>query len=177
MNATELKTFRQSLWLTREAAARMFNVQDRVYRYWESGDWPIPADVDATLRDIDRTLTSMVDQACATYVELLLRHAAPANVVLIRYNSDEDMWRYHPQMTRLSHTLAAVAVDRGRQRLEREGATVRIVTMDRQAYEDWRAAQNLQDSEATRAVWAATVTDPPTRAKKTKKASGEEFSG
>lgn len=174
MNATELKTYRQSLWITREEAARMFNVQDRVYRRWESGEWSVPADVADKLRDIDRTLTSMVDQACATYADLLLRHATPANLVLIRYNNDEDLWRYHPQMTRLSHTLAAVAVDRGRQRLEREGATVRIVTMDRQAYEDWCVAQNLPDSEDTRAAWAATVTDPPTRAKKLGMASGED---
>lgn len=174
MNATELKTFRQSLWLTRETAARMFNVQDRVYRYWESGDWPIPADVEAVLRNIDRTLADMVDHAGDTYADLLQRHGAPSNIVLIRYDSDDDLWRYHPQMTQLTHTLHAAGVDRARQRLERV-ARVRIVTMDRQAYEDWRAALRLRDGSDTCAAWAATVTDPPTRAKKTGKASGEDL--
>lgn len=167
MNATELKTFRQSLWLTREAAARMFNVQDRVYRYWESGDWPIPADVEATLRSIDRVLTGMVDQACTACSDLLQCHGAPSSIVLIRYDSDEDLWRYHPQIPQITHTLHAAGVDRARQALEREGADVRIVTMIRQAYEDWRAAHRLQENLHTRTAWAATVTDPPTRAKKT----------
>lgn len=177
MNATELKTFRQSLWITREAAARLFNVQDRVYRYWESGDWPIPADVEAKLRALDAALNEIADHAWDVYADLEFRHGKPDQVVLIRYDSDEDLWRFHPQLTHLTHLLHAVAVDRARQALESEGAAVRLVTMDRQAYEDWRTAQNLQDSADTRAAWAATVTDPPTRAKKTGKPSGEDFSG
>lgn len=175
MNATELKTYRQSLWITREEAARMFNVQDRVYRRWESGEWSVPADVADKLRDIDRMLNAIVDLAWDIYTDQERRHGAPINIVLIRYNSDEDLWHYHPQMTQLTHTLHAVGVDRLRQMLDNQYATVRIVTMDRQAYEDWRATQNLPDSEATRGAWAATVTDPPTRAKKTGKASGEDF--
>lgn len=177
MNATELKTFRQSLWLSREAAARMLNVQDRVYRYWESGDWQIPSDVEAKLRGIDAALNEIADHAWDVYTDIEFRHGKPDHVVLIRYDSDEDLWRYQPQVTHLTHLLHAVGVDRFRQMLDSQAATVRIVTMDRQAYEDWRAAQNLQDGEATRAAWAATVTDPPTRAKKTSMASGEDFSG
>lgn len=174
MNATELKTYRQSLWITREEAARMFNVQDRVYRRWESGEWSVPNDVAEKLRALDRTLTDMVTQACVIYAAVLQRYVVASDLVLIRYNSDEDLWRSQPQMTHLTHTLHAVAVDRTRQVLESQGGTVRIVAMDRQAYEDWRDAQNLQDGEDTRAAWAATVTDPPTRAKKMGMASGED---
>lgn len=175
MNATELKTYRQSLWLTREAAAKLFNVQDRVYRYWESGDWAIPADVEELLLALDYWLSEFATNAWNAYTTIDQRQDTPISVVLIRYSNDEDLWRFYPQMTQLTHTLHAAGIDRARQALQHGGAEVRLVTMERQAYEDWRIEQKMQDSADTRNAWAATVTDPPTRAKKTAKPSGEDF--
>lgn len=174
MNATELKTLRKSLWLTREETARMFNVQDRVYRRWETGEWPVPADVEANLHDLDGTLTDMAERALDAYLTPVKRHGTHADEVLIIYTSDEDLRHFQPDSKGLSHNLHACGVDRARQRLEAAGAIVRIVTMDRDAYEEWVEDQGFDDNSATRAAWAATVTDPPTRAKKKALASGED---
>lgn len=177
MNATELKTLRKSLWLTREEASRMFNVQDRVYRRWETGEWPVPADVEAKLHDLDGTLTDMAEHTLRAFTQTMQQYGAPNNVVLITYTSDEDMRHFQPDSKGLNYNLHACGVDRARQRLEAAGAIVRIVTMDRDAYEEWVEDQGFDDDSATRDAWAATVTDPLTRARKKVMASGEDEPG
>lgn len=174
MNGTELKTLRQSLWLSQSEAAALHGVGVRVYRYWEAGEWTVPDDVAQRMRELDDALNAMADNAWDVYTDMEQRLGVPVEVVLLRYDYDEDLWRYRPDMAGLTANLHAAGIDRTRILLEGEGMAVRIAAMRRADYEAWLTEKNLRDDDSSRAAWAATATDPPTRAKKTEQASGEQ---
>lgn len=179
MNGTELKTLRQSLFLSQAECARLHGVKDRVYRYWEGGDWVVPDDVAARMLALDALASRMAAEGVVDWERLCAAHGKPEFITLLRYACDEDWWRGLGTGIR-ARTAAgmpanahAAAIDRFRQALEAAGQRVRVVTMDWQDYEDWLGENGYTDDSAMRAAWAATVTDPPPRAKKTGQASGE----
>lgn len=163
MNPTELNTLRRSLWLTREQAGAINGMTERSWRYLENGTRPIPADVQARMRQLDDAANAMADAAWDEYGNLTVTQAAEwrdIEAVLLRYASDADLAAVHPDMAGLPADLHAAAIDRARILLEGEGAGVRIVMFDPAAYAGWIAEQRLQDNAASRAAWAASAADP-----------------
>lgn len=176
MNPTELNTLRRSLWLTREQAGAINGMTERSWRYLENGTRPIPADVQARMRQLDDAANAMADAAWDEYGNLTVTQAAEwrdIEAVLLRYASDADLAAVHPDMAGLPADLHAAAIDRARILLEGEGAGVRIVMFDPAAYAGWIAEQRLQDNAASRAAWAASAADPQPPIGN--KASGEDF--
>lgn len=174
MNGTELKTLRQSLFLSQAECAALHGVKDRVYRYWESGDWVVPDDVAARMRALDAQASRMASEGMIDWNRLRQAHGKPESIALLRYACDEDLWRGR-DLGGMPANAHAAAIDRLRQALEAAGQRVRLVTMNWQDYTDWLADNRRTDNPAWRAAWAGTVTDPPPRAKKTGKASGGGF--
>lgn len=166
MNGTELKTLRQSLWLSLAEAAQLNGVRERVYRYWESGDWVVPDDVAARMSALDDALASMAGDALRAY-------RGEMDKVLIRYPDDDSLARFEPRFSHLPAACHAAGVDRIRQQL-RGACRVRVVMMAAEDCAAWLAANELAQTPANLARWAATVTDPPVRAKKAAQASGEQ---
>ena len=169
MNGTELKTVRQSLFLSVAEAANINGVRERVYRYWEAGEWVVPDDVAARMDDLDRG----ADAVAAGCVDAGLRwdRAGPP-LVLFRFACDEDLWAMFVRTERnrylhgMPANVYAAGLDRARRDLRQCGRVPRIVTMDRQAYGAWLDDRGDDDNARNRSDWAATVTDPPTRAKR-----------
>lgn len=178
MNPTELNTLRRSLWLTREQAGALNGMTERSWRYLENGTRPIPADVQTRMRQLDAAANAMADAAWDEYGNLTGANGIEWNqveAVLLRYASDADLAAAHPDMAGLPADFHAAAIDRARQQLEGEGATVRIVLFDRAAYREWIAGNGLADNPASRAAWAASATDPAPKVGGIQ-ASGEEIS-
>lgn len=179
MNNTELKTLRQSLFLSVAEAAALHHVRERVYRYWESGDWAVPDDVEALMRRLDDDANAVVSNAVAA-CETAATQGRPA--VLIRFASDEDLQAmtartiWTENLLEMPASAYAAGIDRARQDLKYTAAAPRLVTMDRAAYQAWLDQHGDVDSGKNRQDWARTVTDPPTRAQKATQASGEEKS-
>lgn len=166
MNGTELKTLRQSLWLSLAEAAHINDVRERVYRYWESGDWIVPDDVAERMERLDDTLAGMAGDALRAY-------RGEPDKVLIRYPDDDSLAQFEPRYSHIPAACHAAGLDRIRQRL-RGTCRVRVVTMATEDCTAWLRANGLPQTAENLARWAATVTDPPSRAKKAAQASGEE---
>ncbi|WP_287995353.1 DUF1870 family protein [Acidiphilium sp.] len=177
MNPTELNTLRRSLWLTREQAGALNGMTERSWRYLENGTRPIPADVQARMRQLDAAANAMADAAWYEYGNLTGANGIEWNqveAVLLRYASDADLAAAHPDMAGLPADFHAAAIDRARILLEAEDARVRIAMFDAAAFRAWLAARAMDDNPASRAAWAAGATDPAPRVGN--KASGEDLS-
>lgn len=176
MNGTELKTLRQSLFLGVAEAAALHGVGERVYRYWEAGEWAIPDDVAARMEKLDDDADTVADNIADRYKHRTQARLRPP--VLFRFACDADLWAmttrtiFNEYLHGMPAAVYAAGIDRARQDIRRaSGEAVRIVTMDRDAYQAWLVERDETDCAGNRAAWAATVTDPPTRARK--KAAGE----
>lgn len=179
MNPIELNTLRRSLWLTREQAGKLNRMTERSWRYLEDGTRAIPQDVQDTMRRLDAIANAMADAAWDEYGKLTAPRGLTwrdIKAVLLRYATAADLVAAHPDMTGLPVDLHAAAIDRARVLLEGEGARVRIVVFDPAAYRKWIAGNGLADNAASRAAWAASVTDPAPKIGG-KQASGEDLSG
>ncbi|MCC6475142.1 MAG: hypothetical protein IT514_15520 [Burkholderiales bacterium] len=73
--------------------------------------------------------------------------------MLLRYRTVEDLARYRPDMRELPLPVHGALVDRLRVALARRGIRVRVVWMEREAYDAWRGRR--RDAEDVRAAWAA----------------------
>lgn len=174
MNATELKTLRQSLFLSVAESAALHQVQERVYRYWEAGEWAVPDDVAARMHSLDEYADSIVQGETGLARRLRMFQVGPPCAVLVRFASDADLWAMESSAARVPAAVHAAGIDRTRRAMAADGYAVRVVTLDRAAYTEYRAGPGFTDTPENRTRWARTMTDPPTRAKKSAQASGEE---
>lgn len=170
MTGAELKTIRESLLLSAQGLAERL-AQDRLLpvgnvrtvQRWEEGARPVPEDIAAAVRALDAAVETMVQRGLGM-VRAAVRQSAP--VVLLRYESELDHRRYHPEDARASmtHRLHTAALVRLRRDAEALGQVVRIVSMDREAYEAWRFQAGLEDDPGTRAAWGALQLTEPAKA-------------
>lgn len=158
MTAAEFRTLTESLGLTAEAAAKLLGVQPRTIRRWQSGEWPVPDDAAADLLALDSRLEVAVSGALQQVgAATAAMGGAPAEVVMVRYLSADDLARYRPDMADLPLATHAALLDRLRVALARRGVAVRLVYLEPGLYEAWLKAEGAADSEAMRAAWAGTL--------------------
>lgn len=160
----ELQTQREALHLTRDDLATLAGVQARTVKHWESGRAGVPADVAELLNRME-TAIHQASASHAEHVARMIRSAghAPADVVLIRYRTTEDLERFQPEMKGFPAGAHAAMVQRLAEALRSSHhIRPRIVWMDAEAYTAWRHAAPDQrpDNSATRAQWAAEVALP-----------------
>lgn len=155
MTPAELKTLREACGLSLPHLAALSGVQERTARYWESGQTIVPADVAAMITQLDAQLTHAAQQGASTITDYASAHPGQqlSDVVLVRYKSDADLHRFRPDMQGLPTTSHAAIIYRARTLLARSSIPCRIVFMAPDDYTAWLAKR--QDTEATRAEWAA----------------------
>lgn len=156
LTGAELQTLREACGLSRDELGQLVDVQARTIKHWENGRASVPADVAELVQRLDDTLQTAAQHAIAAYSS---GAAPPAGVVLIRYASAEDMHRYRPELSKLPASVHGAIIGRVRAALRHlpglADQPARVVWLDAPAYDTWRAAAQLPDSEATRQAWAA----------------------
>lgn len=91
MNGTTLKALRLALGFTQEEAARMIGaVSMRSWRYWEDEGRTIPADVEATMRELGRFKLKLIEEASAQISQMTKKHGANDSIALTYYSTLED---------------------------------------------------------------------------------------
>lgn len=148
MTGAEFKTIRESLGLSAQALADILGVsQERTIRRWEDGSRAVPVGAAERLLALDQWADTL---AANGYT--VIQGSGAAAVVLLRYETEEDLRHYRPQDAAFPHANRVHAAALGRLRRLAPDA-VRLLSMDAGAYEAWRG--NRKDSEALRAQWAA----------------------
>jgi len=173
MTGAELQTLREACNLSREELASLAGVQARTVKHWENGRAGVPGDVAALVLGLDAMILKTATQAGDAIKQLqnaarpiTLRRVgeedsifypagAPADLVLLRYHSAEDLDRYRADMAGLPASVHAAIVGRVRLLAQALGVPARVVWFDAEAYEAWRAVAKLPDTETTRTQWAA----------------------
>jgi hypothetical protein len=155
MTPATLQALRRLLFFSVEEAAllvaaspeRPQGVSPRSWQYWERGERPVPADVTETIQRLCAWRAQAIATADAAVASMRARHGAPADVVLVWYQTIDDwaslagreplQWR--PQCSVVAELAA------------RHGA--RLVAFDGPAYAAWLGRR--MDSETMRSEWAA----------------------
>lgn len=157
MTPATLQALRRLLFFSVEEAAllvaasadRPQGVSPRSWQYWERGERPVPADVAETIRRLCAWRAQAIASADAAVTSMQAHHGAPAEVVLVWYQS-LDAWaslagreplQWRPQCS----VVADVAARH----------SARLVTFDGPAYAAWLGRR--KDSEAMRSEWAASL--------------------
>ena len=158
LTGAELQTLREACHLGRDDLGALCDVAARTVKHWENGRAGVPADVADLVARLDATIQRAADQGSES-IRQAMRHqdgTAPADVVLMRYRTPEDLARYRPDMVGAPPCAHGAIVARLRaQALALGVAAVRVVWMETDAYESWRSQRQQPDTEATRAAWAA----------------------
>ena len=161
MTPAEIKTLREGLGLSTKELGYFLGWRLRGRKFggaevedWEAGRAEIPADVVAEVVALDSDIERIV-------IETLNheRQARGTETVLIRYESRKDLGRFDSQISERSGPVAlqvhCALLLRVSQGLRRMGRKVRIIYMDRGAYDSWRDAQRIDETHAARHAWAA----------------------
>lgn len=158
MTGAELQTLREACGLTRDELGALAGVAARTVKHWENGRAGVPADVAGLVQRLDDTIQRAADQGAdvigtATQDQ---HGAAPNEVILIRYRTPEDLARYRPDMAGLPASVHGAIIGRLCSAMRANGLQrARVVWMNPDDYEAWRAALRMTDGDATRAAWAA----------------------
>ena len=153
MTPAEMKTIRESLGLTPKWIAEHAGVKERAARQWEAGRSPIPKNVEEMLVDIDRLLDRSVAKVLTRIEEVEKEQGrTPNEVMLIRYRTDDDLWRFYPDLKPLPVATYAVVLSRLRRRLWSKGIPSVIEYMEPEEYLAWLKGRT--DTEADRSEWA-----------------------
>lgn len=153
MTGAEFKTIREACGLSVQDFSKIIAVEERTIRYWESGKQsPRSPDVAETLLSIDRHLdasTEAVLQLVKSAPEL------PADIVLLRYREDGDLWAAMPEWRPMPATCHAAGIARARAALADLHVKTRIVYFESDQYHQW--LEGRESSSSMRAAWAAQV--------------------
>lgn len=153
MTPAELKTIRESLGLPLQWVADQARVKLRTAQYWEQGRFAVPDDVAQMLIGLDDQLWQLV----ARYLEQVKavaddQDALPEEIVLLRYRTDNDLWKFYPDFRPIPASTHATLISRLRRRLWEIGVPSIIEYMEPAEYRAWLGAR--ADSEDLRSQWA-----------------------
>lgn len=148
MTPAESKTIRESWGLSVQGLAEIMDVDPRSVTAWEAGR----IEVDSQLS----CLEDMAKRAVAVYAE---QAAEDGTVTLVRYRTDEDLWRFHPELGSTPAIMHAALMERVYRTLITRDIPVIIQFMDPAAYLAWLGGR--PDTEEEREAWAATLPRQP----------------
>jgi transcriptional regulator with XRE-family HTH domain len=155
MTPAELKTIREAVGLSVPDLAALAGVQERSVRYWESGRSAVPDDVASIVTRLDQQLAGTTRQLVDLVREQIqaMGGQAPADIVLLRYRENADLWRFRPDMKPFPTATHGALLARCRAGLADLHVKTRIVYMEPDAYNQWLAGR--EDGDALRSEWAA----------------------
>lgn len=152
MTPAEMKTLRESLGLSAQFLSDNLNVQLRTVQYWESGKKPVPKDVSDWLQNISNNFDRMLKQQTDALELLFVSHGQPAEIVLIRYRTQEHLWRFLPEFHPFPETTHTAMLVRLWTWLKERDIPVKITYMNPDQYVMW--LNGREDSTDLRAAWA-----------------------
>jgi DNA-binding XRE family transcriptional regulator len=158
MTGAELQTMREACNLGRDEFAALVGVEARTVKHWENGRSGVPADVADVVKRIDHAIGQAVSAGLVALRDLRAG-CASGDMALLRYRTAQDLAKYCADMAGMplgGHGAILLRFCHAARYLPGfESVPVRIVWMEPAAYEAWRAATHLADSEATRSAWAS----------------------
>jgi len=153
LTAAELKTIRESCGLTVPDFASLVGVDERTLRYWESGKTaPKTADIYDLLLGVNDRIEVCVAQAVQQVKAIIAAHGKPAEIALLRYRENADLWHYLPDWRPLPCTCHGAMLARTRSALADLHVATKIVYLDVPRYVAW--LNGRADNSALRAEWA-----------------------
>jgi transcriptional regulator with XRE-family HTH domain len=152
MTPAEFKTIRESLGLNHEWIADQSRVKLRTVQYWETGRITVPNDVAQMLSRIDDILNDTVSQSLSLINGISKQYGSSDNIVLIRYKTNADLWRFRPDMKPFPTTTHAAMLSRLRRALLSKNIPSTIEFMEPEEYLTWLG--DRKDNETERAAWA-----------------------
>lgn len=152
MSPATLKTLREALGLSVAWLAAEAGVQERTVRYWETGRMAVPADVEKLIVGLEKLASRACAEAHAAIECVAEKLGSPREVVMVRYRTDQELWKYRPDMKGLPTAYHGAVVAR-----VMRVADVDVIAewLDSDAYEAWLKATKQKDSESLRAQFVA----------------------
>ncbi len=151
MTPAELKTLMESTGQTINRLTVLFGVTRRTVERWISGANPIPGDVESGIKEID----ALISNATLHAINQIAKAPKGADIVLLRYNNDDDLEKFRPNDAFLGASGHAAMIDRIRLAAQNISKNVRIAYMQPDHYQKWLKNNGLPDNEQNRAAWAA----------------------
>jgi len=151
MNGATLRTIREALGLSVPWFADFCKVRERTVRYWESGRNAVPADVEHAILTLENASTEMADQLVGKVHALIDQYGPPKGPIPVeRFDTDEDLARFQPNMEGLPVTFHAAAIARARWSLAGEKVEIFARMIDVDAYQAWLDETGQADSPQLR---------------------------
>ena len=155
MTPAEFKTIRESLGLPLQWVADQAQVELHTAQRWETERNAIPQDVATMLLGLDEQFWQLVADYLNQVKEIAEdedEDALPDEIVLIRYKTDADLWKFHPDFKPIPANAHAVLLARTRRALWEIGMPSIIEYMEPEEYHAW--LDGLEDDETMRCEWA-----------------------
>ena len=132
MTGAEFKTIREACGLSVQDFSKIIGVEERSIRYWESDKHtPRTNDVADALLKID----AFLEQTAHTVLQFVKSAPElPADIVLLRYREDGDLWAAMPEWKPLPVTCHAAGIARTRAALADLHVKTRIVYFEPDQY-------------------------------------------
>ena len=155
MTNAEFKTRAEALGLGMSWWTETLGVSERTVKYWMAGRpntvVNIPQEAINTLNSIDVWMDACVDNVMQVLANQAHSVGLPAELALLRYKSNADLWRFQPELKQanIPFTAHAMMLERVRRSVT---IPVKIVYMHLEQYLDW--LNGRADSSDLRAAWA-----------------------
>ena len=160
MTSSEFKPLMESLGLTPQWLADHSGFDLQTVQRWESGELPIPEDVEKMLVDFNQNIETIVAHAVEAFAEVTRDLGDESNkVILIRYRTDDDLWHFRPDTRPNPASSYSAMLWRMHQALEMRGIASVIGTMEPEDYFAWLGDQ--LDTEEMRANWITSKDEEP----------------
>lgn len=126
-------------------------------RYWETGRMAVPDDVERLIIELEKTSERACKEALNAIKRSTEKLGKPREVMLVRYRTDDELWKYRPDMKGLPTAYHGAVVAR-----VMRAADVEIVAewLDSEAYDEWLKATKQKDSEGLRAQFVGMADTP-----------------
>ena len=150
----DLKTARERLGLTQACLSAEMGVVIRTYQAWEEDmRSSIPDVASETLDEMQRKASRIVWRMLALISDIIEeKKEKVCSFVLYRYQKDEDLWKYWPEMKGFPALYFSATVDRVSRELRADGIETHIVYINPEKYDAWLGSR--EDNEKNRFEWA-----------------------
>lgn len=145
MNNTEFRLIREELHLSQTELAELWGVSLRTVQRWEKGDFPVPEEKQAFLKENLSAVYRSVKEFLITLEKLA--DEALGTVVLLAYNA----WSYDGDFPH--YKIHNSMLIKAKETAEIQGFKVCIVKFEPELYKEW--LNDKPDNQENRASWAA----------------------
>ena len=159
MTPTTLRALRKLLFFSAKDAAKLIaanaetpqGVSEEIWRQWESGTHPIPANIANRMKELnDWRSEALAATADNIRVQITEKAGLPESVFVIWYDTLEDWMSLPNREPIMWHLQQAVCAS-----LLGMFSIVKLVRFEPSSYHAWRGDRD--DAESLRAEWASTI--------------------